>query len=57
MLGQPLVGSPITSVFIIIIKIIINTIKQNKIPKIEAIKSGKVENATILSKEYKNNHW
>ena len=50
-LGQPLVGLPINNVLIIIVIIIKTAIKQNKIPIIEAIESGTVEKATILSNE------
>ena len=55
MLGQPDVGSPKTRVLIIITIIIINEIKQNRKPAIEAIASGAVEKATIPSRAYKNN--
>ena len=54
-LGQPPVGSPKIKVLTMIIIIIIKEIKQNNIPIIEAIESGTVEKATILSNEYKNN--
>ena len=49
-LGQPDVGSPNISVFMIITIIIINAIRQNIIPAIELIASGAVEKAVIPSR-------
>ena len=54
-LGQPEVGSPKIKVLMIIKIIMINDIKQNRKPAIEAIAKGAVVKATIPSMAYKNN--
>ena len=48
-LGQPLTGSPNTSVFTIIIIIVINAIRHRISPMIADITKGVVENANIPS--------
>ena len=53
--GQPATGSPNINVFVIMTTIIIKETIKNNNPTTDEIAKGTVENATILSKEYKNN--
>ena len=49
--GYPATGSPHIRVLAIIAQIITKAIRQNKIPKSEAINNGRVEKAIIPSSE------